>query len=85
MSMKVPEELSSLLSINPNIMSGAICFTGTRIPVQILLDNHRASVALDDFLDAYPDLTREQVQAVIDWEDRQARKQLGLEQLDQAS
>jgi uncharacterized protein (DUF433 family) len=60
-------------------MSGAICFTGTRIPVQILLDNHRAGVSLNDFLEAYPDLTREQVQTVLDWEDRQARRMLGLE------
>jgi uncharacterized protein (DUF433 family) len=77
--VSIPKELENVLSINPNIMGGAICFTGTRIPVQILLDNHRASVPVEQFLDAYPDLTREQVQAIIDWEDREARKVLGLD------
>jgi uncharacterized protein (DUF433 family) len=77
--MTIPTELRHVLSIDPEVMSGAICFIGTRIPVQILLDNHRASVPLDEFLDAYPDLTKEQVQAVIDWEDGQARRLLGLD------
>jgi uncharacterized protein (DUF433 family) len=77
--MQVPKELEGILSINPNIMGGAICFTGTRIPVKILLDNHRSSISVEEFLDAYPDLTREQVQAVIDWEDGQARRLLGLD------
>ena len=76
--MLIPAELRNVLSQNPKVMSGAICFAGTRIPVQILLDNHRAGVSLAEFLDAYPDLTPEQVQAVMDWEDRQARVLLGL-------
>ena len=59
-------------------MGGAICFRGTRIPVSILLDNLRARVPMDVFFDAYPDLSLDQVQAVIDWEDRQAREALGL-------
>jgi uncharacterized protein (DUF433 family) len=75
----IPTELQDILSRHPQVMSGAICFTGTRIPVQILLDNHKAGISIEEFLDAYPDLTREQVQAVIDWEDRQARLALGLE------
>lgn len=70
--MAIPKELEGVLSINPQIMSGSICFTGTRIPVQILPDNHRASVPLEEFLDAYPDLSREEVEAVLDWEGRQS-------------
>ncbi len=74
MSVSVPKELEGVLSINPNIMSGVICFVGTRITVQILLDNHRASISLDEFLDAYPDLSKEQVQAVIDWDDQRTNR-----------
>jgi len=55
-----------------------MCFAGTRIPVQILLDNLRASVPLEVFFDAYPDVSREQAQAIINWEDQQARAALGL-------
>ena len=67
------------MSVDPNVMSGALCFTGTRIPVQVFLDNHLAGIPLVEFLDAYPDLSRDQVQAVMNWEDGQARRILGLE------
>ncbi len=76
--LTIPDELQEVLSSDLEIMGGAICFQGTRIPVSILLDNIRASVPMDVFFDAYPDLTHEQVQVVIDWEDSQARKALGL-------
>lgn len=75
----IPTELSGVLSQNPNIMSGSICFTGTRIPVKILLDNHREGVPILEFMDAYPDITSEQIQAVLDWQDKQTRIVLGLE------
>ena len=78
--MEIPKELPGVLAQNPRVMSGAVCFAGTRIPVQILLDNLRAGVSIDEFLDAYPDLTREQIHTVIYWEDRQARPGLGLAQ-----
>ena len=77
--MSIPIELVDVLSTDPNVMSGVLCFTGTRIPVQVFLDNCRAGIPVGEFLDAYPDLTRDQVQAVINWEDGQARKILGLE------
>ncbi len=41
-------------------MGGAICFTSTRIPVVILLDNLAAGVSMDEFYDAYPSLTPDQ-------------------------
>ena len=77
--MNVPDDLDSILSSEPDVMSGAICFVGTRIPVSIFLDNLRAGVPVDEFRDAYPDLTRSTIQAVIDWEDAQARRLLGIE------
>ena len=75
----IPHELVGVLSQNPNIMSGSICFVGTRIPVKILLDNHREGVSIVEFMDAYPDISSEQIQAVLDWQDRQAIIVLGLE------
>jgi uncharacterized protein (DUF433 family) len=75
----IPEELKGILSQNPNIMSGSICFIGTRIPVKILLDNHREGVSILEFMDAYPDLASEQIQAVLDWQDHQTRLVLGLD------
>ncbi|MBI1331346.1 MAG: DUF433 domain-containing protein [Armatimonadetes bacterium] len=76
----IPEELKGVLSQNPNIMSGSICFVGTRIPVKVLLDNYVEGVPLAEFMDAYPDVTLEQIQAVLRWQDRQTRAALGLDQ-----
>jgi uncharacterized protein (DUF433 family) len=77
--MTIPRELKHILSRDPDVMGGAICFTGTRIPVVILLDNVAAGVSLDSFFDAYPSLTSEMVKPVLEWENQQARKAMGLE------
>ncbi len=78
-AIAIPTELERILSRDPEIMGGALCFTGTRIPVRILLDNLAACVPMDEFFDAYPDLTQDQVRAVVDWEYKLARSGLGLE------
>lgn len=77
-AMTIPKELESVLSIDAEVMSGAICFVGTRIPVSILLDNVSAGVPLFEFFEDYPDLTKQQVQAVLDWERQKAFEALGL-------
>jgi uncharacterized protein (DUF433 family) len=77
--MNIPKELGHILSSDPEVMGGAICFTGTRIPVVMLLDNVAAGVPMEEFYDNYPDLTPEVVQPVMDWENQRAREALGLE------
>lgn len=49
---------------DPNRMSGAVCFRDTRIPVTILFD-YLQDGRLGGFLRGYPDVSLEQVQAVI--------------------
>ena len=44
---------------DPEIMSGALCFEGTRVPVQNLFDYLEGSSSLDDFLEDFPSVTRE--------------------------
>lgn len=77
--MHIPPELRDVLSIDPEIMGGDICFTGTRIPVVMLLDNVAAGVSMEEFYDSYPSLTPEMVHPVLDWENRKAREALELE------
>jgi uncharacterized protein (DUF433 family) len=48
----------SLVSRNPEIMSGALCFTGTRVPVQNLFDYLEGSSSLEDFLEDFPSVSR---------------------------
>ena len=47
-------------------MGGTPVFSGTRVPVQTLLDYIKAGDSIDDFLLGYPTVTREQVVAVLE-------------------
>jgi uncharacterized protein (DUF433 family) len=52
--------LASVVSVNVEIMHGTPCFTGTRVPVQTLLDYIGESDTLDNFLRDFSTVTREQ-------------------------
>jgi len=49
----------------PGKVSGAWLFTGTRVPVKALFENLEDGARLDDFLNWFPGVTREQVEAVL--------------------
>lgn len=51
---------------DPEIMGGATVFTGTRVPVQTLLDYLEAGDPLDEFLADFPSVERAQVIAVLE-------------------
>jgi len=58
-----PEQKASLagvVSVDAGIMHGTPCFTGTRVPVQTLLDYIEDGDTLDSFLRDFPRVTREQ-------------------------
>jgi uncharacterized protein (DUF433 family) len=57
---------ASLVSRDPEIMSGALCFAGTRVPVQNLFDYLEGASSLDDFLEDFPSVPREQAVAVLE-------------------
>jgi len=57
---------TSLVSRNPEIMSGALCFTGTRVPVQNLFDYLEGSSSIEDFLEDFPSIQREKAVAVLE-------------------
>jgi uncharacterized protein (DUF433 family) len=52
--------LAGVVTIDQQIMHGTPCFTGTRVPVQSLLDFIEAGDTLDQFLQAFPRVQREQ-------------------------
>ncbi len=56
----------SLVSRDPEIMSGALCFTGTRVPVQNLFDYLEGSSSLEQFLEDFPSVSREKAVAVLE-------------------
>jgi uncharacterized protein (DUF433 family) len=55
-----------LVSRDPEIMSGALCFTGTRVPVKNLFDYLEGSSSLEEFLEDFPSVTRERAVAVLE-------------------
>ncbi|MSU41321.1 MAG: DUF433 domain-containing protein [Pedosphaera sp.] len=57
---------SSVVKIDPEIMSGTPCFAGTRVPVRALLDYIEGGETLDEFLEQYPTVTRKQAVAFLE-------------------
>jgi len=63
----IPDEQTPLIWVNPERMSGAPCFYGTRLPVNSLFENLEGGVSIDEWLDAFPSVTREQAIAVLEY------------------
>ena len=57
---------SSVVKIDPEIMSGMPCFAGTRVPARTLIDYIEGGDTLDDFLEGFPTVTREQAIAFLE-------------------
>lgn len=57
---------TTLASRDSEIMSGALCFTGTRVPVKNLFDYLEGSSSLEDFLEDSPSVSRERAVAVLE-------------------
>jgi len=59
-------ELKGIIHSNPEIMGGTPVFVGTRVPLQNLIDSLEGGESVEDFLEAFPTVKREQVIAVIE-------------------
>jgi len=55
-----------VVSRSPDVMGGAAVFCGTRVPVQTLLDYLEAGESIDQFLEGFPSVSREQVIAFLE-------------------
>ena len=53
------------ISRNPGILGGTPVFSGTRVPIRILIEHLEAGDCLDDFLDSYPTVSRDQAIEVL--------------------
>lgn len=56
----------SIVTSSPETLSGTPVFTGTRVPVQTLIDYLEGGQTIDDFLEGFPTVAREQVIAFLD-------------------
>ena len=72
------EEIGALpINVDPEIVSGTPVFKGTRVPVDALFNNLSAGVSLDEFLENFPSVSREQALAVLKFSHETLQK-LGL-------
>ena len=55
-----------IITSSPDIMGGTTVFAGTRVPVQTLVEYLKAGDSIDDFLDGYPTVSKENVLAFLD-------------------
>jgi uncharacterized protein (DUF433 family) len=56
----------NLVEIDPEKLGGTPVFFGTRVPIQNLFDCLEGGESLDEFLDQFPSVTREQALAVLE-------------------
>ncbi len=59
-------DLSSVIISDSAILGGIPVFVGTRVPVRILIEFLSAGDSLDEFLDSYPSVSREQAVAALE-------------------
>jgi uncharacterized protein (DUF433 family) len=59
-------EREQIVTTDPDLVSGTPVFTGTRVPVESLIQHLRAGDTLDDFLAGFPGVRREQAEAFLE-------------------
>ena len=53
--------MSNIVQSSPDVLGGTPVFAGTRVPIQTLIEYLEGGETIDDFLDGFPSVTREQV------------------------
>jgi uncharacterized protein (DUF433 family) len=57
--------LDEIIRVNPEVMHGTPCFSGTRVPIQTFLDYVAEGDTLDAFLADFPSVKREQATGLL--------------------
>lgn len=57
---------SSVITSDPNVLSGTPVFSGTRVPLQTLIEYLEAGESVTDFLEGFPTVTKTQVIAFLE-------------------
>jgi uncharacterized protein (DUF433 family) len=65
MPLGVPLKIEELIERDPGKMSGTPVFPGTRVPIKHLFDCLEGGESLEEFLDQFPTVSREQAVAVL--------------------
>ena len=57
--------MNSVITISPDIQSGEPVFAGTRVPVKNLFDYLKGGDTIDEFVEAFPSVSRETVIEIL--------------------
>jgi uncharacterized protein (DUF433 family) len=60
------DKLTKVVHSDPEIMGGTPVFVGTRVPLRNLIDYLERDYSLDEFLDQFPSVSREQAIAALE-------------------
>ena len=55
-----------IITVDPEVMNGTPVFAGTRIPVASLIAHLKAGDTLEDFLEGFPSVSREQAEGFLE-------------------
>ena len=58
-------ERDRIITVDPEILGGTPVFSGTRIPVESLIQHLKAGDTVEDFMDGFPNVRRDQIDAVL--------------------
>jgi uncharacterized protein (DUF433 family) len=58
--------VNHVIDSDPEVQGGAVVFTGTRVPLKNLIDYLEAGDSLQEFLEDFPSVTREQAVAALE-------------------
>ena len=58
--------MSEIISVDRDLMHGAPCFRGTRVPIRLLVDDLKSGYTIAEFLAGCPSVTREQVDRYLE-------------------
>lgn len=58
--------VDQIITSDPDVQGGAVVFAGTRVPLKNLIDYLEAGDSLEEFLDDFPSVTREQAVAALE-------------------
>jgi len=62
---KLTMKKEKVIQRNPDILGGTPVFSGTRVPVQTLVDYLKAGDSIEEFLDGFPTVSRAQAEAFL--------------------
>ena len=77
MEMKAAEKVSKVVHRHADILGGAPVFVGTRVPVEALFDYLKYGT-VEEFLKGYPQVSKAQVDAVLEMASQKLLKSLQL-------